>query len=219
MNENMNPIESLEEIKSYMQKSTRFLSLSGWSGIWVGACGLVSGLLAMYLLREATISPVNYNYYGENFKGEIFYAVKKTLRIKLLILAFFTFLAAVSGGFFFSARKAKKDGVPFVNHVFRRMIVNFSIPLITGGLVCLSFIYHNYIILVAPATLIFYGFALFMVARDTLDEIKTLALLEILLGIVSFFLLKYNMICWIIGFGVLHVVYGIIMRNKYDKHH
>ena len=217
MNENLNPIESLEEIKSYMKKSTRFLSLSGWCGIWVGGCGLISGLLAMYLLREATISPLNYNYYGNDFKGGIFYSIKETLKIKLLILAFFTFLAAVSGGFFFSARKAKKDGVPFINHIFRRMAINFSIPLIAGGLVCLSFIYHNYIILITPATLVFYGFALLMIARDTLDEIKTLALLEILLGVLSFFLLKYNMICWIIGFGILHIIYGIIMWNKYEK--
>ncbi len=217
MNDNLNPLESIQEIKSYMQKSSRFLSLSGWSGIWVGTCGIISGLIAIYLLNQSNISPINYNYYGEGYKSEGFYSLKETLRFKLLIVAIVTFMVAIAGGFFFSAQKAKKDGVIFFNHVFKRMFVNFSIPLITGGLVCLAFIRYNLIILIAPSTLVFYGLALLMVARDTLDEIKKLALFEILLGVLSFFFLRHNVIFWIIGFGFLHVIYGIIMWNKYDK--
>lgn len=217
MNQELSPLESIQEIKSYMQKSTRFLSLSGWSGIWVGSCGIISGLFAMYLINDSDINPLNYHYYGAGYQTESFYSLKEVLRFKLLLVEIITFVVALAGGFFFSVKKARKDGVIFLNHVFRRMAINFSIPLVTGGFVCLAFMRYNMLIFIAPTTLVFYGISLLMIARDTLDEVKKLAIFEILLGILSFYFLRYNMIIWIFGFGVLHIVYGIIMRNKYDR--
>ncbi|MDR2122376.1 MAG: hypothetical protein LBP34_04540 [Flavobacteriaceae bacterium] len=212
MNENLNPLESIQEIKAYMQKSSRFLSLSGWSGIWVGTCGIISGLLVIYFVNQSG----TYDYTKGRTYRDYTDVSERLLTLKLLITAITTFIIAISGGFFFSMRKAKKEGIPFVNHIFRRMVVNFSIPLITGGFICLALIKYDMIILMAPCTLIFYGLSLLVIARDTLDEVRKLALFEIVLGILALFLLQYSVIFWVIGFGFLHIIYGIIMKNKYD---
>jgi hypothetical protein len=69
--------------------------------------------------------------------------------------------------------------------------------------------------LVAPATLIFYGLALVNAERYTLTDIKYLGYCQIGLGLISLFFLGWGLVAWTFGFGVLHIVYGLIMHKKY----
>ena len=98
----------------------------------------------------------------------------------------------------------------------QRLLVTFAIPLIVGGLFCLALLYHNLFVLIAPTTLVFYGLALVSAERYTLSDIKYLGYCEIALGIASLFFLGWGFLFWVIGFGVLHIVYGIIMHKKYQ---
>jgi uncharacterized membrane protein HdeD (DUF308 family) len=65
--------------------------------------------------------------------------------------------------------------------------------------------------------LIFYGLTLVNGSKYTLHDIRYLGILEIVLGLIAVFYLGYGIIFWSIGFGVLHILYGIYMWFKYDK--
>jgi len=202
-------IEDLNQIKSIMERSTKFLSLSGWSGIWVGLCGLLAASVLYYWQTSST-----YSY--ENLTLEDPYQTAYTAEM-LLVLAIATFVIAVVGGFYFTIRKTRKQGKSFLNQVTKRLLVRFSIPLTIAGILCLILYKYHLLQLALPTTLLFYGLALFSVQEDTVKEVKTIAALEIVLGLLAFYFLDYTLLLWAIGFGLVHLLYGIILWNKYDK--
>ncbi|MEG0188804.1 MAG: hypothetical protein RR668_09095, partial [Algoriella sp.] len=92
----------------------------------------------------------------------------------------------------------------------------FLFVLIVGGIVGLIFIKNFSFAYVAPVTLLFYGLALYTVERDTITEIKYLAICEIILGLLAFYFIYNGLLFWFLGFGVLHVIFGAWMVRKYD---
>ena len=97
----------------------------------------------------------------------------------------------------------------------RRLLTSFAIPLIAGGIFCLAMLFHGMFVFIAPATLIFYGLALVNASKYTFTDVQYLGYLEILLGLISLFFLGWGLLFWTIGFGVLHIVYGLVMHRKY----
>ena len=81
----------------------------------------------------------------------------------------------------------------------------------------MMFLFRGYIGFVLPMTLIFYGMALVNVSKFTLNEIRSLGLIEIILGLVALQFVSYGLIIWSIGFGVLHIIYGFIIKMKYKS--
>ncbi len=201
-----NPLDSINEIKTMMQRSSKFTSISGWSGVWVGIVGMISAWIAyLFILTEFV------NYRG---KEEI-YSTNET-DVKLIILGLATLVIACIGGFFFMIRKSAKDGAKFINPVTKRILRKFLFVLIVGGIVGLIFIKNFSFAYVAPVTLLFYGLALYTVERDTITEIKYLAICEIILGLLAFYFIYNGLLFWFLGFGVLHVIFGAWMVRKYD---
>jgi hypothetical protein len=135
----------------------------------------------------------------------------------LIFIAIVVLAASISTGLWFSNKKAKKSGLSLWSPTTRRLIVNISIPLVTGGIFILVMLYTGHFGLAAPASLIFYGLALIQGSANTYDEIRYLGFSEIILGLISAIYPGYGLIFWALGFGVLHIVYGAIMYNKYDK--
>ena len=71
--------------------------------------------------------------------------------------------------------------------------------------------------MVVPACLIFYGLALINASKFTLSEIRYLGYLQLLLGLISLWMIGYGLYFWAAGFGILHILYGVIMWNKYER--
>ncbi|HCC95089.1 MAG TPA: hypothetical protein DEQ26_12350 [Flavobacteriaceae bacterium] len=203
-----NPVESLNEIKSMMQRTSKFTSISGWSGVWVGVVGMISAFIAYVLILQDAIQV--------NYRGTMRPILMNNLEIKLFILGVITLMVACIGGFFFMTKKSTKDGVKFINPVTKRILRKFLFVLIVGGLVSLIFINNFSFAYVAPATLLFYGLALYTVERDTIVEIKYLAMCEIFLGLLAFYFIFNGLLFWFIGFGLLHLIFGVWMVRKYD---
>lgn len=198
-----NPIDSLNEIKSMMQRSSKFTSISGWSGIWVGTIGLIAAAIAYLIILKSKL-----NLYGLQ---------PDTSRdLSLLVLAIGTFIVAISGGFYFMVKKSKKDNEKFINPVTKRILKRFVFVLVVGGLLCIALYYHLSFVFIAPATLLFYGLALLNVEKDTIIEIRYLAYTEILLGLFAFYFIYNGLLFWTIGFGLMHILFGIKMVRKYD---
>lgn len=197
--------EDLTAIRSMMERSSRFISLSGLSGVAAGGIALAGGFWALYLLHDEgrdylTISSMPYS---------------AGFFTRLLMIAVVILILAIAAAVFFTVRKSKRSGLKIWTTATRQLLVNLFIPLMIGGVGCLALLYHDQIQLLAPATLIFYGLALMSASKYTFQEIYYLGLLEACLGLVSCFLTGYGLIFWIIGFGVLHIVYGILMQRKY----
>jgi len=197
--------EDLSHIRSMMERSSRFISLSGLSGVVAGLAALIgAGYVYVVFQREGI------NYFDGN--RNIF---SPDLVRELVIIGTLILFVAVLSGYFFTANKSKKKGLKIWDATTKRLLFTFCVPLITGGLVCLALLYHHFFVLVAPATLIFYGLALVNAERYTLTDVKYLGYCQIALGLLSIFFLGWGLLFWAFGFGVLHIVYGLIMHKKY----
>jgi hypothetical protein len=197
--------EDLSHIRSMMERSSRFISLSGLSGIFAGIFAIVGAVFTYYLLGKNGI-----NYFDNNLKTFSNYLI-----LELAIIAFIVLLLALTFGIFFTIRKSKKYNLPIWTNATKNMLLNLIIPLFVGGIFCVSLLFHGSFGLVAPATLIFYGLALLNAEKYTFSDIKYLGYCELTLGCISLFYLGMGLVFWVIGFGILHIVYGIIMYKKH----
>lgn len=205
-------LQDLSEIRSLMERSSRFISLSGLSGISAGISALL-GAAAIYWYFDITPF-VHKAYYARSG-----WTPKLDLEpmVFLSIVAGLVLLFALAGGVYFTTKKARKKGQPIWNKLSQKLLLNLLIPLVTGGLFCLALIKQGQFGLIAPATLIFYGLALVNGGKYTLTDIHYLGLSEIGLGLLALFYYGYGLEFWAIGFGVLHIVYGIVMYQKYER--
>ncbi len=207
----MKPIPEYEKdlasIRNMMERSAKFISLSGLSGVLAGIYAL-AGAVTAYFLVHYPISPFRFRIYSVT-DGDVLY--------KLIAIAAVVLIASLSTGLWFSHKKAKKNGLNLWSPTTRMLLINVSIPLVTGGIFILIILATGHFGLAAPASLIFYGLALIQGSLHTYDEIRYLGFSEIALGLISAMLPGFGLIFWALGFGVLHIVYGTIMYNKYDK--
>jgi uncharacterized membrane protein YjjB (DUF3815 family) len=193
-------------IKEMMSRSTRFISLSGLSGVFAGSFALIGAFLAYKTVYS------NQDYL--QFRKAVI--TSETLTT-LLVIATGTLVLSLVAAILLSRRKAKKNMVKPWNSQAKRMLINLFIPLFAGGILSLIFLFKGYIGMVAPLTLIFYGLGLVNASKYTLTEIRSLGIAEIILGLLAAQFIGYGLIFWALGFGILHIVYGIIMHLKYKS--
>ncbi len=209
MNQSSQHLEDIKIIKKIMEESSRFLSLSGLSGVFMGLFAISGAIAAKMIIPETALS-------GQGYTGS-FMADQEGKRIVGLLLAdagvvlFLSLIAAV----LFSYRKAAKSGHSIWTPVSRRLLLNLLIPLATGGLFILITLGRIPGAVSASATLIFYGLALVNAGKFTFGEIYWLGVLEIATGLICLIFPGYSILIWAFGFGVLHITYGFYMHFKY----
>lgn len=207
-------LKTLEDIRAMMNKSAKFISLSGWSGIWAGAVGLAGAYVAHLWLSE--LPGAYYNMYRSAPDGMEQQAFNEA-SYRFLALAVAVLLLALAGGYYFTWKKVKHKGERLWNTASRKMLVHMAVPMMAGGLFSLLFLVNGHEMYIAPACLVFYGLALINGGKYTLSDIGYLGYLELCLGCVSMLFPGYGLTSWAIGFGALHIIYGIIVWNKYDN--
>ncbi|PIB35270.1 hypothetical protein BFP72_07595 [Reichenbachiella sp. 5M10] len=199
-------IEDLQDIKTIMDRSSRFISLSGMSGVVAG----IVALLGAYLAYETVYTGQNYLSYRR--------ADMTSENVLLLMgIACGVLILSLAGGLYFTQIKAKKSNQKLWDNQSKRLIINLLIPLAVGGLVCLILLSKGFVGIIAPFTLIFYGLGLVNASKYTLSEIRSLGLIEIALGLIGCQFVGFGLILWALGFGVLHIIYGIVMYKKYES--
>lgn len=206
------PEIQLAEIRRLMERSSKFISLSGLSGISVGILALLGASFAFFYLNY------DLRYFDPQLYFTDYFGVVPLKTIMVLLTdAFIVLITALFVAVFFTLRKAKRQNLQAWNTASRLMIISLAIPLLTGGIFCAILLYHGLFFLVAPATLLFYGLALINAGKYTFSEIRLLGITEIVLGLIGCFFAGYGLFIWGLGFGVAHITYGIIMYQKYDK--
>ena len=208
-------LDDISEIKNMMSRSSRFISLSGLSGILAGIYALIGAFVAnsyINLTLDALYSEDNYSRVELHDAQEF-----PNLVEELLLIAISVLVLAVVTGIILSIRKANKSGEKVWNVASRRLVLNFLIPIVVGGIFCLVLLQYGFTGLVAPATLIFYGLACVNASKYTLGDVRYMGLAFILIGLISTQFIGYGLYFWAMGFGVFHIIYGAMMYFKYDR--
>jgi len=203
--------KEISQIKSLMERSTRYFSLSGWAGILAGIYALIGAYLANDILNGLKVDRVYEN--GLGYSGSF----PSHDILNLLLIAAIVFVFSVATGIITSYISARKSNEKLWSPAAKKMIFNMMIPLSAGGIFAVILIIHGYLGLVAPATLIFYGLSLLSASYYTYSNIKILGIAEIILGLLSSYFVGSGLLFWSIGFGLFHILYGTFMYLKYRK--
>jgi hypothetical protein len=209
MSEHNQHLEALQDIRQMMQRSSRFISLSGLSGIAAGFWALVGAYFAYDWIFEYRVNHTG----SELYSGSSF----QHLKLNLFLLAGAILGLALLSAFYFTWRKTKEDKVALWNHTSKQLAINMLIPLVAGGLFVLAMLQNDEWRFITPACLIFYGVALVNGSKYTLSDIRYLGISEIVLGLIATQFLGQGLYFWAIGFGVLHIIYGFIMWWKNER--
>ena len=199
--ESLDTNQAIQEIHRMMNRSLKFLSLSGLSGVFAG----IYALIAVFIVNK-----------HQNREWFVFETPEQNLKF-YITLAIITLVLALVTAFFFTKRKARKNHLSLWNENSKSALLYFLIPLISGGVFCLALLHYTFIGLLAPTALVFYGLGLVSASRYTYSMILPLGILEILLGLVNLFYIGKGLWFWAMGFGVLHIAYEVYMYVKYDS--
>lgn len=214
MNQNEQSLETLQDIKRMMERSSRFISLSGLSGISAGVCALIGAWLAY---------PYVFGYKDLLVNGDVGIAQALSNDFTIIFntwlfwIAAGTFLTALITAFLFTWIKSKREGIPIWGNTAKRLMINISFPLLVGAIFLWKPLHFGTFGLVAPGCLIFYGLALINASRYTLNEIRFLGYLQVLTGVINLWFVGKGLYFWAFGFGFLHIIYGAYMWWKYER--
>ncbi|HKG08147.1 MAG TPA: hypothetical protein VKB19_16905 [Pedobacter sp.] len=200
-------LTALKDIRNMMDRSSRFISLSGLSGVFAGLTALCGAFLAHREINSY-IKAGEFDSYNE-----------WNLEFTLLEIGFSVLCIAIAGGLLFTYRKSRQKNLPFWDKTARNLMINLAIPLVAGGCFILSLLiaHPNTYGLIAPVCLLFYGLALVNASKYTYTDIRFLGICEIVLGLISLFNIGYGLYFWATGFGLLHIFYGALMYFKYER--
>ncbi len=198
MNSNNEYLDQLAEIRRMMEKSSKFMSLSGFSGIFLGLYAL-AGAYATWKITDS----------GLLSEREII------LRVGLTALA--VMAASLATALWFSIRQARKTGQQVWGPGSRQLLFNLLLPLATGGIFAILLAAHRQFHLIAPSILVFYGLALAVAARYTHRELFWAGFLHILLGLTALAMPRHGLLLWAAGFGLIHIFYGVYMYFAHER--
>ncbi len=210
MSEHQQSLTAIRDIRQMMERSSRFISLSGLSGISAGLFALIGSVVAYpyvygqkdYIIGTQGRSRDSYSFIFNTY---------------LFWIAALTFVAALLSAFIFTYIKSKKEGTPIWGHSAKRLLWSVMVPLLVGGIFLFKLMQFGTFGLVAPGCLLFYGLALINAGKYTLSEVRYLGYSELLLGVISLGFVGYGLYFWAAGFGILHIIYGIYMWWKYER--
>ncbi|SRX54786.1 hypothetical protein [Aequorivita sp. CIP111184] len=195
-------LKDISEIKNLMNRSSRFISLSGLSGIFAGMYAIIGALIAYLYLFPAA--------------GEFLTIHSWNFKLLLALLASVALLSIITA-YLLTTQRAKRNNEKIWDTTTRRLLINFLVPLVTGGIYIIIKLNSQHYGLSASLMLIFYGLALINASKYTIGNVKYLGYAEISIGLICAALPGYGLWFWLLGFGLFHIIYGSIMYLKEEK--
>ncbi|MDT0678290.1 hypothetical protein [Autumnicola musiva] len=209
--ENKKYLNDLSEIREMMNRSSRFISLSGLAGVFAGIYAIIGAVLANILLSN------HGSLYVSGDSSLNVDAEDPALQSSLTVIAVVVLVLAVATAILLTTRKAKKNNQKIWDNTSKRLVINFFAPLTAGGLFCLVLLQYELVGLIAPAMLLFYGMALINASKYTFNDLRSLGYANVMLGLIATQFIDYGLYFWALGFGVFHIIYGGVMYNKYER--
>lgn len=205
-------LDTIKDIRNIMERSTRFLSLSGLSGAFVGLLSLLA-VAIIYWLLDLNAADTPYYIGISNVDGILDWSSI----VAFIVIFGCVFLLSVVIVLLMAILNAKRQGLLVWNETAKRFLINMAIPLAVGGIYIAVLFYHGQIALILPSTIIFYGISLLNASKYSMEDIRLLAILELMIGLVASFFVVYGLLFWALGFGVLNILFGIKIYFKYEK--
>lgn len=199
-------LSDIRDIKEMMERSSRFISLSGLAGVSSG----VFALLGVFVLYKFVWNDLMVAEQGT-------LSMASTPMVNLLMIAVVTLILALISAILFTTHRAKKTGLKIWDSRTRQMLLTLLVPLATAGVLCTVLLAYGLVALSVSLTIIFYGLALFQGSRFTYKELRSLSFLLIFLGLISSVLPEYVLLFWGVAFGICNILYGIIVYYKYES--
>jgi len=210
MENNQKHINDISEIRSMMERASKFISLSGISGVSAGIIALIGAAVAFWYLNIFLPTVIKTTLFDDPNRLE------ESIKF-LFIDAFATFILAFALAIIFTTRNSRRKKMRIWDYSSKRLLVHLIFPLFVAFFFIVALVYHGFYILILPSSLIFYGLSLISAGHFTFRDIKILGFLEIFLGLIALVLIDWALYIWAFGFGILHIVYGSIMYFKYEK--
>lgn len=201
-------LQDIGEIRNLMERSSKFISLSGWAGIFAGIYALIGVYVAITYLHFNPQSLYLDKEEAQNTSSDV---------LPVVLLALVIFILAIATAIYFTRQRAKKKEELLWTPAARRLMAEVSLPLVIGGVLLLICLSKGLVGFLAPLSLLFYGIALFTISKFTYVEVRVLGLIEIVLGLAGAYFVNWGILFWAVGFGVVHIVYGIYVYFKYEK--
>ena len=189
-------LKQISEIRSIMNRSSKFLSLSGLAGVVAGVIGLAGTWAAMRIME-----------------GE-----REGMLASMIALGFGILLSALLASILLTIRQAKRKGLPLWTRAAELLVFSLFIPLVAGGVLCTALVLREAYELLPATMLLFYGLGLFSASQFTHSELRQLGYVQLGLGVLAAFLPEQGLLFWGAGFGVMHIVYGLLMHFNRDRH-
>lgn len=199
-------LQDISDIKNMMNKSSQFISLSGLGGIMAGIYALIGAYIGHELIQNANV-----------YDGNHIITLESATFKHILLTALIVLVLSIGTALLLTISKAKRERETVWNSTSKRLLINFMIPLVTGGIFGLLLLRNGSYGLIAPVTLIFYGLACVNASKYTLRDVRYLGITIIILGLLATEFTGYALEFWALGFGVCHIVYGSMMYIKYDR--
>jgi hypothetical protein len=206
MNEHREQLEAIQGIRTLMERSSRFSALSGLAGVIIGMIALAGVGIFYSMLDLHPLDPGYFNKISEESGSYGFLFQDAGIVLTMALLT----------GIVMAKRKARKMHLPLWDATAQRLIINMLIPLVTGGIFCIILAGQRHPELLAPVTLLFYGLALVNASKYSINEIRYLGLWEIATGLIASYYIDYGLLAWAFGFGILHIIYGIVIYYKHE---
>lgn len=195
-------IRDIAEIRSMMERTSKFVSLSGWAGIMAGIFALSGAYLVARVFEFNPKEAVNGN---------------SSSYLTIVLLGAAILMLALCTAVYFSYKRAVKRNEKLWNPVAKQLLLSMAVPLIAGGLLILILLSQGLAGLAAPLSLVFYGLALFSAGKFTYSAVQVLGIVELVLGLISSYWIEYGILFWALGFGAAHIVYGIYVYYRYER--
>ena len=205
MSHNLTPDQQIKAIHDMMERSSRFLHISGFAGVIAGMIALFTAWIAQ---DQFTFTPDSLDYDYTKMGGNPW---------NILFLGLGTLIISFGLGFMLARRNARKHGASSWTATSRKMLGYFATPLLTGGLVIALFWLKGWVAMAAPLSLIFYGLSLLHASHFTLTDIRYLGIIEVILGLAAIFWIQHSLLIWGVGFGIVHIGYGMYIYLRYER--
>lgn len=195
--------ENLRVIRELMERSTRYSTFSGLSGICAGLFSILGCLVQRFWVLSLPAS-----------ERLVAFTINWTLVIALTIGA----------DFFLTKRKAPLVGKTILSRLGRQMVVASAPGLLTGALLTLFLLQQGHMDQVYPVWMLSYGSAVCAVGLFSQKEVGrlgraflTAGALTLALGLLTAlqpYIASLGLFITALTFGGFHIAYGLIVSRR-----
>jgi hypothetical protein len=183
-------LDNIRFIRDAMERAGSFTSIPGWGGVGVGITAIVTAVIA------------------QQFLG-------KSLRLWLATWLAEAVVAAIIG-FGTMTLKARRSEAPFMSGAAKRFFISYFAPLVAGAVITFALVRVEAYAAIPATWLLLYGTAFVSSGAFSIRVIPVMGIAFMLFGVLSAFVpLNASNVILGIGFGGLHIIFGLIIARSY----